>query len=128
MSKELRDQDYLEHIQDAIGKVQRYVAGKNEADFMADDLVQDGVIRNLEIIGEAVTKLSPELKAAHSDVPWGEISGMRNRLIHGYISVNLQIVWDTVVKVLPEFLARIEEIQHEIEHSNRAKPEGPSPF
>lgn len=71
MSKELRDQDYLEHIQDAIGKIHRYVAGKSEADFMADDLVQDGVIRNLEIIGEAVTKLSPELKATHSDVLWG---------------------------------------------------------
>lgn len=80
MSKELRDQDYLEHIQDAIGKIHRYVAGKSEADFMADDLVQDGVIRNLEIIGEAVTKLSPELKSSHDDVPWGEISGMRNRL------------------------------------------------
>ena len=56
---------------------------------MADDLVQDGVIRNLEIIGEVVTKLSPALKAAQNDVPWGEISGLRNRLIHGYIKVNL---------------------------------------
>jgi uncharacterized protein with HEPN domain len=126
MSKELRDQDYLEHIQDAITKIRRYVASKNEAGFMADDLVQDGVIRNLEIIGEAVTKLSPELKAAHSDVPWGEISGMRNRLIHGYISVNLQIVWDTVEKVLPEFLARVEGIQKEIEGLDRPKLEGPS--
>ncbi len=128
MSKEPRDRNYLEHIQDAIGKIHRYVAGKSEADFMADDLVQDGVIRNLEIIGEAVTKLSPELKAAHGDVPWGEISGMRNRLIHGYISVNLQIVWDTVEKVLPEFLAKIERIQQEIKHPDRAGPEGPSPF
>lgn len=128
MSKELRDQDYLEHIQDAIGKIHRYVAGKSEADFMADDLVQDGVIRNLEIIGEAVTKLSPELKATHSDVLWGEISGMRNRLIHGYISVNLQIVWDTVEKVLPEFLAEVESIRQEMEQSNQAKNNGPSPF
>lgn len=122
MSKELRDQDYLEHIQDAIGKIHRYMAGKSEADFMADDLVQDGVIRNLEIIGEAVTKLSPELKSSHDDVPWGEISGMRNRLIHGYISVNLQIVWDTVEKVLPAFLAKVGGIQEEVMRSSRAKP------
>lgn len=115
MSKELRDQDYLEHIQGAIAKIRRYIAGKNEAGFMADDLVQDSVIRNLEIIGEAVTKLSTELKAAHGDVPWGEISGMRNRLIHGYISVNLQIVWDTVEKVLPGFLVQVESIQKQIE-------------
>ncbi len=111
MTKELRDQDYLEHIRGAIGKIHRYVADKSEADFMADDLVQDGVIRNLEIIGEAVTKLSPALKAAQNDVPWGEISGMRNRLIHGYINVNLQIVWDTVKKVLPEFLTKVESIK-----------------
>lgn len=111
MSKDLRDRDYLEHIQDAIGKIQRYVAGMSEAGFMADDLVQDAVIRNLEIIGEAVTNLSPELKARHDDVAWGEISGMRNRLIHGYVTVNLQIVWDTVEKVLPGFLAEVLDIQ-----------------
>ncbi|MDD4932579.1 MAG: DUF86 domain-containing protein [Methylacidiphilaceae bacterium] len=125
MNEELRDQDYLEHIQDAIGKIRRYVAGKSEADFMADDLVQDGVIRNFEIIGEAVTKLSSVRKASHDDVPWGEISGMRNRLIHGYISVNLQIVWDTVEKVLPEFAAKVESIQREMK-SSQSKSSGPS--
>ena len=78
---------------------------------MSDELLHDGVIRNLEIIGEAVTKLSPELKLAHNDLPWHEISGMRNRLIHGYMDVNLEIVWDTVGKVLPGFMARIQEIQ-----------------
>lgn len=124
MSNELRDQDYLEHIRDAIGKIRRYVAGKSEADFMADDLVQDGVIRNLEIIGEAVTKLSPELKTTHSDVPWGEIAGMRNRLIHGYINVNLQIVWDTVEKVLPDFLAKVTDIQGELRQPRPLRPSG----
>jgi len=87
----LRDRDYLQHILEAIGKIQRFVAGKSEADFFADDMAQDAVIRNLEIIGEAVTKLSPQFKTAHSDVPWGEIAGMRNRLIHGYVSVNMQM-------------------------------------
>jgi uncharacterized protein with HEPN domain len=111
MNEGVRDKDYLEHIQAAIGKIRRFIAGKKEADFMADELVQDAVIRNLEIIGEAVNKLSAELKAAHNDVPWGEISGMRNRLIHGYISVNLLIVWDTVDKVLPEFSAKVKSIQ-----------------
>jgi len=114
MSTELRDHDYLEHIQEAIAKIRRFIAGKNEAGFMGDDLIQDAVIRNLEIIGEAVTKLSPELKAAHSDIPWGEISGMRNRLIHGYVSVNLQIVWDTVEKVLPDFLAKVTSIRNRL--------------
>lgn len=114
MNKALRDVDYLDHIRDAIAKIGRYTAGKIEADFLSDELVQDGVIRNLEIIGEAVTKLSPELKTRHGHVPWGEISGMRNRLIHGYISVNLEIVWSTVEKVLPDFLCQVESIQREL--------------
>lgn len=124
MSKGLRDQDYLEHIQDAIGKIHRYVSGKSEADFMVNDLVQDGVIRNLEIIGEAAAKLSAELKSTHSEVPWGEIAGMRNRLIHGYISVNLQIVWDTVEKVLPDFLAKVADIQGELRQPRPLRPSG----
>jgi uncharacterized protein with HEPN domain len=110
----LRDRDYLQHILEAMGKIQRFVAGKSEADFFADDMAQDAVIRNLEIIGEAVTKLSPQLKTAHSDVPWGEIAGMRNRLIHGYVSVNMQIVWDTVVAVLPAFSERVQTIVREM--------------
>lgn len=72
MSKALRDTDYLDHIRDAIARIQRYTAGKLEADFLGNELIQDGVIRNLEIIGEAVTKLSPELKARYGNVPWGE--------------------------------------------------------
>jgi uncharacterized protein with HEPN domain len=111
MKSKQRDREYLAHIHGAIEKIHRYLAGKGESEFMADDLLQDGVMRNLEIIGEAVTKLSPELKSMHEDVPWSEISGMRNRLIHGYMDVNLQIVWDTLNKVLPEFLAKVEKIQ-----------------
>ena len=110
MSMYFRNIGYLSHIRDAIAKIQRYLFDKSETDFMASELVQDGVIRNLEIIGEAVGKLSPELKAQHSGVPWLEVSGMRNRLIHGYMSVNLDIVWDTVVKVLPEFLETVNAL------------------
>ena len=63
MSNPMRDADYLDHIQDAIAKVLRYTKGKSESDFLGDELIQDGVIRNLEIVGEAVSKLTPELKA-----------------------------------------------------------------
>ncbi|MBI4754429.1 MAG: DUF86 domain-containing protein [Betaproteobacteria bacterium] len=111
MSDRLRDADYLEHIQQAIARVNRYTVGRDEAEFIANELVQDGVIRNLEIVGEAVTKLSPGLKARHPDVPWGDIAGMRNRLIHGYMSVNPEIVWDTVQTVIPGFCARVTEIR-----------------
>jgi hypothetical protein len=67
MSRTLRDSDYLEHIQEAMAKIARYVQGVEESGFMADDLLQDGVIRNIEIIGEAVTKLTPELRAKYPE-------------------------------------------------------------
>ncbi|MBI2308435.1 MAG: DUF86 domain-containing protein [Rhodocyclales bacterium] len=112
MNQALRDADYLEHIQDAIARIGRYTADKVEADFLGNELIQDGVIRNLEIIGEAVTKLSPELKARYAGVPWGENPGCET--IHGYISVNLEIVWSTVQKVVPDFLGKITDIQREL--------------
>ncbi|VVM06468.1 HepT-like ribonuclease domain-containing protein [Methylacidimicrobium tartarophylax] len=124
MSKDRRDQDYLEHIQEAISKIQRFTAGKSEADFLSDALLQDAVIRNLEIIGEAVSKLSADLKTEHGDVPWGEISGMRNRLIHGYMTVNLEIVWSTVEKVVPDFLLKVTGIQGELQESTPLRPGG----
>jgi uncharacterized protein with HEPN domain len=83
---------------------------------LQDEKTQDAVIRNLEIIGEAATKLSPELKAKYDEIPWGDIAGMRNRLIHGYFEVNLDIVWSTVEKVLPEFEAQIKALRRELAH------------
>ncbi len=77
---------------------------------MANDLVQNASIRNLEIIGEAVTKLSPALKGQHPDIPWSDISAIRNRLFHGYVTVNLDIVLTTVGKVLPVFFTQVKTI------------------
>ena len=71
-------------------------------------MVQDAVVRNLEVIGEAVSKLSESLKTENGQIPWRQISGMRNRLIHGYMTTNLEIVWNTVEKLLPGFKKEIE--------------------
>jgi uncharacterized protein with HEPN domain len=70
----LRDRDILGHIVLAATKLLRFTAGRSEAAFMADEVLQDDAIRNLEVIGEAVTKSSSELKALHADVPWAEIA------------------------------------------------------
>jgi uncharacterized protein with HEPN domain len=111
----LRDRDYLRHIEAAICKIQRFLEDQDECQFMEDELLQDGVIRNLEIIGEAASKLSKDTTSHYTDVPWREIAGMRHRLIHGYMSVDLNIVWDTVVLVLPDFLQKIRAIISERE-------------
>ena len=106
------DSAYLSHIIDAIDKVAAYIEG-GEAEFFKNTLVQDAVIRNLEIIGEAVRHLSPVLKAGYPHVPWKEIAGMRDKLIHQYFGVNLDVVWETAANILPGFRATIGEISTE---------------
>jgi uncharacterized protein with HEPN domain len=110
MSKELRDWDYLEHALEAIGRVARYVEGNTESQFRQDEMLQDAVLRNLEIIGEAASRLSRDFLSNHPEIPWRDVVGMRNRLIHGYLDVNLGIVWRVVEKDLPELKAQIEAL------------------
>ena len=74
---------------------------------MYDRKTQDAVIRNLEVIGEAANKLSLELRSSQPNIPCVDIIGMRNRLVHGYLTVDLNIVWSTVHEVLPGFKAKI---------------------
>ena len=104
-----RDGSYLRHIGEAIDKILIYTSEGEEA-FRANQMAQDAVIRNFEVIGEAVKNLSDDLKSSHGDVPWRNIAAMRNKLIHHYFGVNLDVVWDTVVNVLPEFQERIRAI------------------
>lgn len=111
MKDQKRDKDYLEHISQAIDKIEKYCDEHGETGFYENEMMQDAVIRNLEIIGEAVSKLSPSLKEEYEDIPWRQISGMRNRLIHGYMSVNLEVVWNTIEKILPKFSEEINDIK-----------------
>jgi uncharacterized protein with HEPN domain len=86
---------------EAIERIRRYVGRKRRAGFLGDPLLQDAVIRNIEILGEAASRLSPEFAARHPEIPWREIVGMRYRLIHGYLKVNLETVWEVVDRDLP---------------------------
>ena len=104
-----RDQLFLEHIVQAIEAIQRYAAVGAEK-FHADELIQDGIIRRLEIIGEAVKNLSAELTARETSVPWKEAARTRDLLIHGYFRVNLAIVWSVVENELPTLKQHIFRI------------------
>jgi uncharacterized protein with HEPN domain len=95
------DTVYLSHILDAITQIEIYTAGLSYDQFSQTRLVQDGVIRQLEIIGEASRNLSDDLRNQHSELPWSQIIGLRNRLILTYFDVNLGIIWDIVQNDLP---------------------------
>lgn len=106
MSKD--PQVYLVHIRDAIRRIREYTA-EGEDVFYQDRKTQDAVIRNLEIIGEAVKKLPEELTARHPSVPWKDVAGMRDRLIRHYFGVDLKLVWRVVDNRLIELYSAIDK-------------------
>ena len=101
---------YLEDILEAAGKITKYIAGMDLTAFTTDSKTQDAVVRNLEIIGEAVRALPEEIRALRPEVDWRRISGLRNILIHEYFGVDLTIVWDIVQNKVPELEAAVRSM------------------
>ena len=105
-----RAQDYIEHILGALERIERYTAGKSEIEFMADTLLQDGVLRNLGIIGEAAHRLladAPEFVAEHSEIPFAKIYATCNRITHSYEEVDMDTVWNLVLNDAPALRSKI---------------------
>ncbi len=107
-----RDRLFLGHILEAIADIESFVV-EGRASFMADRRTQSAVIRQLEIIGEAVKNLSAELTTCETGVPWRQIAGTRDRLIHAYFRVDLEAVWVMVEQDLPSLRASVQRIQAE---------------
>ena len=95
------DQNYLLDIMRACRAVAGFVAGCDERAFRESDLVRSAVARKIEIIGEATRRLSDQFRAAHPHVPWRQMAGMRDRLIHGYDDIDWGKVWAVAVEELP---------------------------
>lgn len=101
------DEVYLQHILDAIAKIEQYTTGVSYQVFSESSLVQDGTVHELEIIGEASRNLSEEFRNRHDEVPWHQIIGMRNRIVHVYFDLDLPAVWDAVKLDVPDLKAKI---------------------
>jgi uncharacterized protein with HEPN domain len=109
-----RVEDYLEHIAQAIQRAMEYIENLGDVNaFEQSQRDQDAVIRNIEIIGEAARQIqqnAPEYVTAHPELPWIEIRGMRNKMIHNYFDVDVNVVWGTVKQDLPVLKKQIEHI------------------
>jgi uncharacterized protein with HEPN domain len=113
--------DYLAHILEAITRIGRYTEDLDEVAFLKDELIQDAVIRNLEIIGEAssnIDKHYPEFAEHHSEVPFASAYEMCNALAHGYFKVDFEIVWKTIERDLPMLESLVDKLFQEIKRQN----------
>jgi uncharacterized protein with HEPN domain len=109
--------DYLGHILQAIERIQRYTSGMSETDFAQSEVIQDAVIRNFEVIGEAsrnVARDCPDFAAAHPELPLSFAYEMRNALAHGYFTVDLGIVWKTIGSDLPALQRQVQQLAAEL--------------
>ena len=95
------DTVFLKHILDAIDLIRSYLKDKSYEEFEENRMLQDAVIREIEIIGEMTKNLSEEFRNKYPEIPWRQIAGMRDKLIHGYFGVDLSAVWDTATKDIP---------------------------
>lgn len=100
----------IRHMRDAVTEALGFVKDKNMQDFADDRMLALAVIKELEIIGEAASKLTADFREKHPEVPWIDIVGMRNRLTHGYFDVDLDLVWVTVLEDLPQLQEQLVKI------------------
>lgn len=101
---------YFQDIADSIRNIEKYTKGFSFDDFFEDGKTVDAVVRNLEIIGEASRHVSRQTKRKYPEIPWAQIVGMRNKVIHEYSGVDLTILWKTVEEDIPDLKRKIEEI------------------
>jgi len=104
---------YLEDILEAIGKIRRYTAGLSLKTFSEDTKTLDAVVRNLEVVGEAIKKVPDEIRLRHGAVDWKRIAGLRDILIHEYFGIDVEIIWDIVTNKLPDLEGQIQQILRE---------------
>jgi len=102
----------LEDIMLAIQKIGRYTSHMDHDAFLTEELVIDGVARNLEIIGEAARQLPDDFRRTYPQIPWTQIAGLRNRIVHDYFGLDLEIIWEIIQHDLPELEKQVRALQN----------------
>lgn len=106
---------FIKDIIDAIEKISEFVAGMEYDEFVQDDKTLSAVVRKVEIIGEATRNIPKEIKATYSDIPWRDIVGMRNKIIHDYFGIDNEIVWQVIKEKLPALRNQIEKVLKDLQ-------------
>ncbi|MBA3650418.1 MAG: DUF86 domain-containing protein [Chthoniobacterales bacterium] len=108
-----RDADLLlEDIRSSLERIERYTSGMDRSQFLADEKTIDAVVRNLEIIGEAVRWLPEKFKRQHAAIPWTQIAGLRNRIVHDYFGLDLEIIWQVLRTSLRDFKKQLDTMKN----------------
>lgn len=107
--------DYLDDMVEAAEKIERYTDAMSREEFVSDEKTVDAVLRNLEILGGAAKLLSDDVRGQASEIPWSEMAGMRDKLIHGYATIDLDIVWETVSEDVPHLRSKLESLVVELD-------------
>jgi len=106
---------FIVDISECIEKIEGYISGMTYDEYMKDSKTKDAIVRNLEIIGEAAKKIPDHIQERYKEIPWPQIVGMRNRLIHGYFVIDYDIVWNIVKDEMPDLKDKIKKIIEEVE-------------
>ena len=114
MTAERDYNDYLQDISDSIEKISEFIQGMNLSEFEKDDKTLYAVIRAIEILGEATKIIPKKIKNQFPEVPWREMAGMGDKLIHDYFGINTEVVWKTAKNDIPPLKSSIEQIINEL--------------
>lgn len=104
------DRLYLIHIKECIERIESYIGNAGKLEFLESTIMQDAVIRNLQVLAESSQRLSDEAKKSREDIDWYKISGFRNILVHDYLGLDLDTVWNIVVNELPVLKKAVNEM------------------
>jgi len=105
---------YLEDILEAVEKIEKFTSDLSYQEFVEDEKTVDAVLHNFEVIGEAAKNVPQGIREKYDKLPWTEMAGMRDKLIHGYATIDLEIIWKTVTSDVPELRLQVKNLQEKL--------------